>query len=145
MKKIRCLCRKQIFLPYFCMKIQEMNEIVGEKIKNLRKSRNLSQEEVAESLHVSQSTYARIESGASNSWAGYILPLCEFFGIQPEELLKTDHIVINNNNTSCQYSGGYVVNQLSDKLIEQYEKRLAEKDSLIAYLQKELEELKTQR
>ena len=122
-----------------------MNEIVGEKIKNLCKSRNLSQEEVAEFLHVSQSTYARIESGASNSWAGYILPICEFFGIQPEELLKTDHIVINNNNTSCQYSGGYVVNQLSDKLIEQYEKRLAEKDSLIAYLQKELEELKTQR
>ena len=122
-----------------------MNEIVGEKIKNLRKSRNLSQEEVAEFIHVSQSTYARIESRASNSWAGYILPLCELFGIQPEELLKTDHIVINNNNTSCQYSGGYVVNQLSDKLIEQYEKRLAEKDSLIAYLQKELEELKTQR
>ena len=122
-----------------------MNEIVGEKIKNLRKSRNLSQEEVAEFIHVSQSTYARIESGASNSWAGYILPLCELFGIQPEELLKTDHIVINNNNTSCQYSGGYVVNQLSEKLIEQYEKRLAEKDSLIAYLQKELEELKTQR
>lgn len=118
---------------------------IGEKIKNLRKSRNLSQEEVAEFLHVSQSTYARIESGASNSWAGYILPICEFFGIQPEELLKTDHIVINNNNTSCQYSGGYVVNQLSDKLIEQYEKRLAEKDRLIAYLQKELEELKTQR
>ena len=127
------------------MKIQEMNEIVGEKIKNLRKSRNLSQEEVAEFIHVSQSTYARIESGASNSWAGYILPLCELFGIQPEELLKTDHIVINNNNTSCQYSGGYVVNQLSEKLVEQYEKRLAEKDSLIAYLQKELEELKTQR
>jgi DNA-binding helix-turn-helix protein len=49
---------------------------------------------------------------------------------------------LNNNNTSCQYSGGYVVNQLSDKLIEQYEKRLAEKDRLIAYLQKELEELK---
>ena len=122
-----------------------MNEIVGEKIKNLRKSRNLSQEEVAEFIHVSQSTYARIESGASNSWAGYILPLCELFGIQPEELLKTDHIVINNNNTSCQYSGGYVVNQLSEKLVEQYEKRLAEKDSLISYLQKELEELKTQR
>ena len=102
-----------------------MNEIVGEKIKNLRKSRNLSQEEVAESIHVSQSTYARMES--------------ELFNIQPEELLKTDNIVINNNNTSCQYSGGYVINQLSDKLIEQYEKRLAEKDALIDYLQKELE------
>ena len=93
-----------------------------------------------------KSTYARIESGASNSWAGYILPLCELFGIQPEELLKTDHIVINNNNTSCENAGNaYVFNQLSDKLIEQYEKRLAEKDSFISYLQKELEELKTQR
>jgi DNA-binding helix-turn-helix protein len=119
-----------------------MNEIVGEKIKNLRKSRNLSQEEVAEFIHVSQSTYARIESGASNSWAGYILPLCELFGIQPEELLKTDHIVINNN-TSCENSrNAYVFNQLSDKLIEQYEKRLAEKDIFIAYLQREIEELK---
>ena len=49
-----------------------------------------------------------------------------------------------NNNTSCQYSGGYVINQLSDKLIEQYEKRLLEKDNLIAYLQKEIKELKTE-
>ena len=121
-----------------------MNEIVGEKIKNLRKSKNLSQEEVAEYIHVSQSTYARMESGANNSWAGYILPLCDLFGIQPEELLKADHIVINNNNTSCQYSGGYVINQLSDKLIEQYEKRLLEKDNLIAYLQKEIQQLKTE-
>lgn len=122
-----------------------MNEIVGEKIKNLRKSKNLSQEEVAEYIHVSQSTYARMESGASNSWAGYILPLCDLFGIQPEELLKADHIVINNNNTSCQYSGNaYVFSQLSDKLIEQYEKRLLEKDSLIDYLQKEIQQLKTE-
>ena len=66
-----------------------------------------------------------------------------FSALQPEELLKTDHIVINNNNTSCENAGNaYVFNQLSDKLIEQYEKRLAEKDSFIAYLQKELEELK---
>ena len=85
-----------------------------------------------------------MESGASNSWAGYILPLCDLFGIQPEELLKADHIVINNNNTSCQYSGGYVINQISDKLIEQYEKRLLEKDSLIDYLQKEIQQLKTE-
>ena len=39
-----------------------MNTIVGEKIKNLRKSKNLSQEEVAEFIHVSQSTYARMEN-----------------------------------------------------------------------------------
>ena len=50
-----------------------------------------------------------------------------------------------NNNTSCQYSGNaYVFSQLSDKLIEQYEKRLLEKDNLIAYLQKEIQQLKTE-
>jgi len=67
-------------------------------------------------------------------WVIFIWPL----------FLKADHIVINNNNTSCQYSGGYVINQLSDKLIEQYEKRLLEKDNLIAYLQKEIQQLKTE-
>ena len=116
-----------------------MNTIVGEKIKNLRKSKNLSQEEVAELIHVSQSTYARMESGSSNSWAGYIIPLCELYGIQPEELLKSDNIVIHNNNTSCQYSGAYVINELSDKLIEQYEKRITEKDALIEQLRKTIE------
>ena len=116
-----------------------MNTIVGEKIKNLRKIKNLSQEEVAELIHVSQSTYARMESGSSNSWAGYIIPLCELYGIQPEELLKSDNIVIHNNNTSCQYSGAYVINELSDKLIEQYEKRIAEKDALIEQLRKTIE------
>ena len=80
-----------------------------------------------------------MESGSSNSWAGYIIPLCELYGIQPEELLKSDNIVIHNNNTSCQYSGAYVINELSDKLIEQYEKRIAEKDALIEQLRKTIE------
>lgn len=61
-----------------------MNTIVGEKIKNLRKSKNLSQEEVAEFIHVSQSTYARMENGSSNSWAGYIIPLCNYTAYNPK-------------------------------------------------------------
>ncbi|MDO4879924.1 MAG: helix-turn-helix transcriptional regulator [Capnocytophaga sp.] len=121
-----------------------MNLIVGEKIKKLRKSRNLSQEEVADFINVSQSTYARIESGTSNSWAGYILPICQLFNIPPEELLKSENIVIHNNNTSCQYSGGYVINQISEKLIEQYEKRISEKEEYIKFLQKEIETLRLQ-
>lgn len=36
----------------------------------------------------------------------------------------------------------YVINNLSDKLIEQYEKRIAEKDAFIAFLQKTVEQLR---
>lgn len=43
-----------------------MNNAVAEKIKKFRKSKGLSQEIVAEKLHISQSAYARIESGESN-------------------------------------------------------------------------------
>lgn len=46
------------------------------------------------------------------------------------------------NKNRLQSGNAYVFSQLSDKLMEQYEKRLLEKDSLIAYLQRELEELK---
>ena len=48
------------------------------------------------------------------------------------------------NKNRLQSGNAYVFSQLSDKLIEQYEKRLAEKDSLIDYLQKEIQQLKTE-
>ena len=70
---------------------------------------------------------------------GIIEPLCKLFEIQPEELLKNDSIVINNHNSQSQYSGnGYIINNLSKKLIEQYEKRLEEKDALIKELKEEV-------
>jgi transcriptional regulator with XRE-family HTH domain len=40
-----------------------MNKTVGEKLKMLRKAKNMSQEEVADSLHISPSAYARMERG----------------------------------------------------------------------------------
>ncbi|GIJ94097.1 helix-turn-helix domain-containing protein [Capnocytophaga stomatis] len=118
-----------------------MNKQVGQKIKSLRKKKGLSQEEVADYIHTSQSTYARIESGVGNSWAGYILPLCELFEIEPEELLKPENATINNNNIG-QFNGAYIINQLSDKLIEQFEKRIAEKDEQISQLKAEIHRLK---
>jgi len=45
-----------------------MTNNVAEKIKRLRKSKGFSQEEMAEKLHISQSAYARIETGESHSW-----------------------------------------------------------------------------
>lgn len=44
-----------------------MNKVIGSKIFELRKSKGWSQEQVAESLQISQSAYARMERGESNS------------------------------------------------------------------------------
>lgn len=67
-----------------------MNSIVGNKLKRLRKQKGLTQEQMADLLSISQSTYARIENGESQSWAGYIKKICKIFEILPEELVKDD-------------------------------------------------------
>jgi transcriptional regulator with XRE-family HTH domain len=111
-----------------------MSTLVGNKIKALRINKHLSQEQVAEHLHISQSTYARIESGETNSWANYIEPLSKLFEIQPEELLKNETINISHNKGNS--TNAYIINQLSEKLIEQLEKRIDEKDKYIKQLEK---------
>ncbi len=119
-----------------------MNTTVGSKIKSLRKKKGLSQEQVADYLHISQSTYARIENGERGSWANYIEPISKLFNIQPEELIKQENIHIDTiENNGAVYNLG-TVNQLSEKLITQYEARLKEKDKLISFLEQALAKLK---
>lgn len=65
-----------------------MNKIVGDNLKVLRKSKNMSQEEVADHLLISQSAYARMERGESTSWTIHFNKICEVFQITPEELVR---------------------------------------------------------
>jgi len=118
-----------------------MNRLVANNLKHLRKQKALSQEEVAEYLHVSQSTYARMETGESGSWTSYIARLCSLFEINPEELLKQEQIVINNRQQCGNTKNSFIINQLSEKLIEQYDARLEEKDKVIAGLRLQLKSL----
>ncbi|SFD40598.1 helix-turn-helix domain-containing protein [Flavobacterium phragmitis] len=67
-----------------------MNRIVGNKLRILRKAKNLSQEEVADYLNVSPSAYARMERGESTSWANHFNKICEVFEIAPEELVRKE-------------------------------------------------------
>lgn len=119
-----------------------MNKIVGAKIKNLRKQKGLTQEEVADYLHITQPTYARIETGESSSWSSHIEPISELFEIEPEDLIKQESINVNTikTNNGALYNAG-TINQLSEKLIEQFEARIAEKDMLIIELRSRLERL----
>lgn len=122
-----------------------MNTIVAEKIKRLRKAKGLSQETVAEQLSISQSAYARIENGESNSWSHHLEKLSEIFEVKPESFIMDD--TNNFNNQNHELNGGMAfqfvgtintINSLSEKLIEQYEERIEELKNQVKELKSEL-------
>ncbi len=61
---------------------------ICEKIYNLRKKKNMSQEDLASVLNVSRQTISKWETGESTPDFDKIVPLCDFFGITTDELLK---------------------------------------------------------
>ncbi|SUX47151.1 helix-turn-helix domain-containing protein [Chryseobacterium indoltheticum] len=117
-----------------------MTNNVAEKIKRLRKSKGFSQEDMADKLHISQSAYARIENGETNSWINHINKLCESLDVKPEELISNaeqliqhnqdnDSVIQNNTNNDTHIT----INQISEKLVEQYEERIAELKEQVTY------------
>ncbi|MEZ4853033.1 helix-turn-helix domain-containing protein [Flavobacterium sp.] len=111
-----------------------VSKSIGKKLFELRKLKQWRQEQTADYLCISRSAYQRIESGEGFSWANNIEKICEVFELEPEDLFKESNIVINSNQQGGNSTNAYIINQLSDKLIEQYELRLKEKDELIALL-----------
>ncbi|WP_313028465.1 helix-turn-helix transcriptional regulator [Soonwooa sp.] len=101
---------------------KQMIKFITKKIKFLRKLKNYSQVDMAEKLNISQSAYARMERGESNSWALYIMKLSEVLDVEPEEL------IFDNNNVKSDFS-----ETLSKKLIEQYEARISNLEEQLKY------------
>lgn len=60
---------------------------IGEKLLELRKSKGLSQEELAEQLHVTRQTISKWETDQSTPDFDKIVPLCNLYGISADELL----------------------------------------------------------
>ena len=63
---------------------------IGEKLYELRKGKNLSQEEVAEKLNVTRQTVSKWETNQSSPDFDKILPICELFEISTEELIRDE-------------------------------------------------------
>lgn len=72
---------------------------LGEKLFELRKEKNLTQDDVAEKLNVTRQTVSKWETNQSTPDFDKIVPLCELFEISPNELLtgeKQEQEVVNN-------------------------------------------------
>lgn len=63
---------------------------LGEKIKNLRKSQNMSQEALANYLKINRNYLSRIETDKSEPTASIIIGISNLFGINVNSLLEMD-------------------------------------------------------
>lgn len=61
---------------------------LGQRLLELRKTKGLSQEEVAFKLNVTRQTVSKWETDQSTPDFDKIIPLCELYGITPDELLR---------------------------------------------------------
>lgn len=111
-----------------------MNKAVGEKLKELRKTRGMSLEHILHELNISESTYFRMEKGETATWTSKIDKICELYEIEPEELLlsKEKYVIISNVEQNCTVHGNIMT---SEKVFELYEQIIKEKDERIRLLE----------
>ncbi|OXB15442.1 hypothetical protein B0A68_10305 [Flavobacterium reichenbachii] len=114
-----------------------MNETVGNNLKILRKIKNLSQEQVADHLNISQSAYVRMERGESTSWASHFVKICQVFEITPEELVKKELGVSTYENLiGTERLTEIAMLSVYRKIIKTYELQMEDLKTIIKHLNK---------
>lgn len=85
---------------------------LGQRLLELRKSKQLSQEEVAERLDVTRQTISKWETDQSTPDFDKIVPLCNLYGITTDELLmgkkQTDKEYQNRENEQISYDSQFI-------------------------------------
>jgi len=112
---------------------------VFEKVRFFREGKKMSQEVVSSVLDIEQSQYSRRESGQIPFSINELEKLSGLFDVEISEFFKEKTIIFTSNNQSGGSFGQYV--SVPDRLIEQYEMRIKEKDELIKLLKEQIERL----
>ncbi len=115
---------------------------IGERIRNLREKKNISQEMMALELELTQSNYGRLEKDDKRLTVPKLLKIAEVLKVSigylfNEQTSKVIHQHDNQNPSAYNVENLFQNNkETTDKLLEQYELRLTEKDQFIALLKK---------
>lgn len=102
---------------------------IGKKIRQYRDVKKMSQEELAFSLETSQKTISNWETDRGFPTFEQLAALEKILDADILSWFEESGIIFNqkiNNGDNAQ-----IINKDSEKLIEQYEKRIAEKDAII--------------
>ena len=82
---------------------------LGEKIKSLRRGKNISQEELAAMLKINRNYLSRIETGKSDPTASLLKNIAKLFNVDLNSLLDINDADIENSNKikyiveNCKY------------------------------------------
>lgn len=79
--------------------IKDVKVKIGEACKALRKSNDLSREDLAEVLDVSSTTIQNIENG-KNATLDNVLKVANHFGLLPSITKEIDKVIIDQNDIS---------------------------------------------
>ncbi|SMO86494.1 DNA-binding transcriptional regulator, XRE-family HTH domain [Chryseobacterium rhizoplanae] len=107
---------------------------LGEKLKKARINKNFIQEYLAEALNVSQKTYSNFENDKSKPAFSQVEDIAKVLEASVLDFLSGDSITVNQNNNEVAIAQNYATINASEKLIDQYEQRLKDKDAEIAFL-----------
>lgn len=89
------------------------------KLRLLRKFNGYTQEDFSKLLGMSQSAYARLESGHTFSWESHLKKISELLNVKPDYFFTKEETI-------------------SEVKINRYERQIREKDFLIQELQQQI-------
>lgn len=126
------------------------NASIKNNIFNVRKSRKLTQNEIAQSLNISVNAYRAIEKGKTAIVNPHVVRMADLLELSTEELVLGYYPVqetdISIDDIKAEY--GNKVNSLEEqlgrmeKLVESLEETIATKNEIINMLKKSLAEQK---
>ncbi len=119
---------------------------IHDNIKNLREENHLTQEDMADKLHMSTSGYAKLERGETKLFHEKLEKIADIFGVSVYQLIPRKNDVNisvgdNNYNTFCYGNNSDDVDKLQLLLKHSYE-IVKQKDNEIKALKEIIELLK---
>ena len=81
---------------------------ISEKLQELRKSRSMTQEELAESLFVSRTAISKWESGRGYPSIDSLKEISRFFAMTIDDLICSDEMIIVAENDKKEFVSKYV-------------------------------------
>jgi len=119
---------------------------VSEKIRSIRKSKDWTQEDMAEKLNMSVNAYAKIERGETNTLNPKLEKIAQALGVELLELLSLDkNIYLANDNWNHNIIGSSseiaVEMQKLQIQLAHKDETLAHKDEIIDFQKREIARL----
>ena len=92
---------------------------IGPRIRSLREAKGYSQEYMADMLHISQSTYAHLESGKSSIKVDRLFQIAEIFQIEITAFFEEDALDSISKNQVKEVNPAYdqLIREMKDEIV----------------------------